>query len=344
MSEVHISYAMRNEEARQALLFFNNPADLMHWSMPLLELIMIGGALLALAHAWKRWRSESNPAYIYTWMATICYGLIIEIVSYNFVDNFWHGEFTVMLYYNHLPLYIMLLYPAVLYPTFLLVKSFQLPGGLWGRLQEACCMGFAAQMFYLPFDNMGPMLHWWIWDQAAPSLQPFWYSVPSTSYLWMMTLSMMFYLVARWLLWQRQPRSHLGWVGATLAVGLLTNIGSVALQTPVSILGQAYEQYFAAGVIVVTMMLVNASVYWFCPRGRGAALEKQLLLFPSAWLAFFVVLYCYYCGDILAAYSQGSSAWGTPAGNYGLVMLALSMIALVFLAPAARQVRPAIRT
>jgi len=336
VSNAHLSYAMRNEEARQSLLFLNDPTQLMHWTMPLLECLMISGALLALAHAWKQLRSEGSPAYLYTWLATVCYGLIIEILSYNFVDNFWHGEFTVMLYYNHLPLYIMLLYPAALYPTFLLVKSFDLPAGLWGRVQEACCMGFIAQMFYIPFDNLGPMLHWWVWDTEAPSLQPFWYSVPATSYLWMMTLSMSFYLVARWLLWGKTTRSALGWIGATVAVGLLTNVGSVAMQMPVTILGQSFGLHFAAGALVVLMMLFNALVYWFCPRREGQALETRLLLFPIAWLAFFVVLYSYFSGDILAAYTQGRSHLGTPPGNIGLVALALAMVALVFVAPAAR--------
>jgi len=341
MSNAHISYAMRNEEARQALVQLNNPAELMHWTMPLLEFIMIGGALLALIHAWQRWRSEANRAYLATWLAAVCYGLIVEIVAYNFVDNFWHGEFTVMLYYNHLPLYIMLLYPAALYPSFLLVKSFRLPEGRWGRLQEACCMGFAAQMFYIPFDNLGPMLHWWIWDQASISLQPFWYSVPSTSYLWMLTLSMSFYLAARWLLWDRSPGHPRGWLYATLAVGLLTNVGSIALQAPVSILGQVFEQYFLAGTVVMLMMLTNALVYWFCARRPGQALERELLIFPTTWFAFFVVLYAYYCGEILAAYSQGSSTLGTPPGNYALVALALVMVALVFVAPAVQNLRSA---
>ena len=123
MKSEHISYAMRNEQATQALFCLNNPAELMHWSMPILEALMIGGALLALLQALKNSKSERNPAYLFTWLATIFYGLIIEIVSYNFVDNFWHGEFTVILYYNHLPLYIMVLYPALLYPTFMLVRG-----------------------------------------------------------------------------------------------------------------------------------------------------------------------------------------------------------------------------
>lgn len=339
MSSAHISYAMRNEEARQSVLFLNDPTQLMHWSMPLLELLMISGALLALAHAWKKLRSEGRPAYLCTWLATICYGLIVEILSYNFVDNFWHGEFTVMLYYNHLPLYIMLLYPATLYPTFLLVKSFELPDGLWGRVQEACCMSFIAQMLYIPFDNLGPMLHWWIWDASAPSLQPFWHSVPATSYLWMLTLSFSFYLMARWLLWDKAPRSLLGWVSATLVAGLLTNVSSVALQLPVTILGQSLEMYFFAGALIALMMLFNALMYWFCPRRDSLALEPWLLLFPIAWLAFFAVLYSYFSGDIVAAHAFGISRLGTPPGNIGLVALALAMVALVFVAPAARNSR-----
>ncbi len=340
MSAGHVSHAMRNEEARQAIIWFNDPSELMHWSMPLIEALMICGAVLALLHAFRKARAEGDPAYLYTWLATIFYGLGIEILSYNFVDNFWHGEFTVMLYYNKLPLYIVALYPAVVYPAFMLVRRLGLADQPYGRLMEACCAGFAAQAFYAPFDNMGPLLHWWIWDVESVSLQPFWYSVPVTSYAWMMTLSMAFALVARALLWDRAPDRNWGplrWLLMSVAVGVLTNVGSILLQSPVSVLGQAFGAYFLAGVVAALMMFANAWVYWFRPRKKLAAPDKLLLLFPVLWVSFFAALYGYTTDLIFGAYAEGVSRLGTPAGNYTIVLIALAMIVAVFIAPAWRE-------
>jgi len=343
MTPEHISYAMRNEEARQSLVWINNPVELLHWSMPLLEILMIGGAIIAFVHALRSLAQKNEPAYLYTWLATIFYGLVVEILSYNFVDNFWHGEFTVMLYYNHLPLYIVALYPAVVYPTFLLVRGLGLTDKPLGRLREACCAAFAAQMFYIPFDNLGPLLQWWVWDVDSVSLQPFWYSVPSTSYLWMMTFSMAFAVTARWLLWERAVDKGYGWGGwllSAVAVGIVTNIVSVSLQSPLTLLTQVFSLYFIAGAITTVLMALNTWVYWFRPRCNEGVLDPLLIVFPAAWVSFFVALYSYYTAVIFRSYAEGLSPMGTPAGNYALAMFALVMVVIVYLAPcwgAARQ-------
>lgn len=337
MNTAHIAHAMRNEEARQAMIWFNNPFDLLHWSMPLVEGLMIAGACLSLLHAVRSARREHDPAYVWTWLATIFYGLIVELLSYNFVDNFWHGEFTVMLYYNHLPLYIAALYPAIVYPTFMLVRRMGLADAPCGRLREAACAAFAMQMFYVPFDNMGPMLHWWVWDSAAVSLQPFWYSVPSTSYLWASTLAMAFVVSARWLLWERaRSRGYgvIGWSLSALGVGLATNLLSVLLQSPFTVLSQGFGRYFLAGAGTAILICVNAWIYRFRPREAERPLDGWLRIFPLLWVSFFACLYLYQTDVIFATYVRGTSQLGTPAGNYGFAALGIVMVVLVYLTPA----------
>ena len=48
MSEAHISYAMRNEEARASFLSFNAPGELLDWSFIAIEMILVVGSMAIL--------------------------------------------------------------------------------------------------------------------------------------------------------------------------------------------------------------------------------------------------------------------------------------------------------
>jgi hypothetical protein len=78
MQEQHVSYAMHNAEALESLIWFNNPALLKHWTHPLIECIVITGALLGLVHALRCWRREGQLANLYTWLACVFYGIFMK--------------------------------------------------------------------------------------------------------------------------------------------------------------------------------------------------------------------------------------------------------------------------
>ncbi|MEO5652708.1 MAG: hypothetical protein ABIN79_02065, partial [Marmoricola sp.] len=46
---------------------FRNPADLYSATMPILELLVIGGAVFALVHAVRRLRRDSDPTNLALW-------------------------------------------------------------------------------------------------------------------------------------------------------------------------------------------------------------------------------------------------------------------------------------
>ena len=89
--------------------------------MPLLELVIIGGAVFALVHAVRRLRA-GDPINLALWFASLVYLFVTEPPlyfpewfgldeQYGFI--FAHNLFTVQFMWDRLPLYIVAFYPAI---------------------------------------------------------------------------------------------------------------------------------------------------------------------------------------------------------------------------------------
>ena len=173
MSNDHIAYAMNNSEATESLIYFNAPSDLLTPTHFGIESILIVGIFLSIIHAFRFDKTNgSNEARI-TLLNCFLYGLMMDILSYYTVENFWHGEFSVMFLYNRLPLYIAFFYPAFMYHAIMTIKRYD-----FTPVNEAIIIGFYAGLMYLIFDNTGPVLGWWIWDMQNPTTFPYIDSVP----------------------------------------------------------------------------------------------------------------------------------------------------------------------
>ena len=105
-----------------AIVSFRNPLHLSSGTMPFLELLIVGGAVFALLHAWRRWRRDGDPVNLTLWFASVFYLAAIEPPLYfpgwfgldkqvGFI--FSHNVFTVQFMYDRLPLYIVAFYPAL---------------------------------------------------------------------------------------------------------------------------------------------------------------------------------------------------------------------------------------
>src|SRR5687768_2087353 len=79
-----------------------------------LELVVLSCAVLTAVHAYRR-HMAGDRAASFAWLSVFFYGVFIEVISYNFFDNFTHGQFTVMFYHQKLPLYVTALYPTFIY-------------------------------------------------------------------------------------------------------------------------------------------------------------------------------------------------------------------------------------
>jgi len=105
-----------------AVIHVRNPLALTNWTLPVLEAMMVFGAVLALWWAVRRIRREGDPTNLVLWFGSVVYLLVTEIPLYfpqvfGIEDQlgvvFDHNVFTVQFLYERLPLYIVALYPAV---------------------------------------------------------------------------------------------------------------------------------------------------------------------------------------------------------------------------------------
>jgi hypothetical protein len=315
----HISYAMRNAEATHALVWLNPPSALRDWSYLAIEFIIVSGAILAIVHAVRHSRQHGNPSALLTLAACFTYGLLIDIASYYTVENFWHGEFSVMFLYNRLPLYIALFYPAFLYHAYMTLRRCG-----FSVLVEGVSVAFYGGLTYLIFDNLGPMLGWWIWDRADPTTLPYLNSVPVTSYHWFFLFTGTFAVLARVVCWD--------WVAAgkgrgTIAAGFLAlpfatcAIGAL-LFVPYNLFAYNGMLELAAALHATVFALAGLVfvLHYQCPQARR---DTLLMLFPLTYLVGHTYLYVAKFGLFFGVGADGLTREGLAAGNLPAACIAI---------------------
>ena len=327
-------------KALASFSYWNNPLGLKSWTMSAVELVLLGGAALALVHAVQALQAWNDPSFLCIWFAAIVYCVAIEIPIY-FPERFGgrpnsvvfiHNEFSAGFFYGRTPLYILALYPALLCLAYVLVEQAGIFGGTWGFLSGAICVAFVHHAFYQVFDHLGPQLNWWIWDYEAPTAHVKLRSVPQFSlFNFSFVGPLAFALLARLCLaWYVDGRSadptHEWnvWVlgGLTMGVGLLTTplIGLLGvnlryLQKSASpdenaVTRAVYACIAASGILALWMFGPGAA------DGRAADgfLGGYATAYGAAFLAAFAVLW----GASLAEYRNsvdGRTKRGTPIGS-----------------------------
>ncbi len=327
----HIAYAMRNTEATQSLIYFNSPSQLLDWSFLAIEFIIIGGALLGLLHAWRYKQSTGSSAALLTFLACFVYGLTIDILSYYTVENFWHGEFSVMFLYNKLPLYIACFYPAFIYHAYMTIRRYE-----FTPVVEAITVGFFASFMYLIFDNLGPMMGWWIWDRNDPTTWPYLSSVPLTSYHWFFTFTTAFAFINRYISWELPKRnpSRAKFISWHVSQPVLTILFGSLLFIPYNLFGQGMPPYdmlpwdkslhLAAFMHVVLFSLAGwlFLMQWRKPKQPR---DSLLMAFPFMFLVGHATMYVIKFESFFTAQSDGMID-GLAAGN--LMAITFSIIAI----------------
>lgn len=321
------------------IVSFTSPTDLYSWTQPVLELLIIGGALFALVHAVRRLRRESDPTNLALWFASLAYLAVTEPPLYfpewfgldkiyGFI--FAHNEFTVQFMYDRLPLYIVAFYPAISALAYEVVRSI----GVFARrgpLVGAVCVAFVAQVFYEIFDHLGPQLKWWAWNLDNEKVNhPMLASVPLNSMLLFASVSLAFmtYLVVRWVGPDTQgnrngaPRSGLAITGRTIAAGVLTPLGMLVAGIPSGLFGGDSPNITAqAWVLGVELGLVWVAGCWFLVRearqpaaAEAAPLNRFVAIFPAAFLVVHAALWLSSLPEFLDA-DDGITSAGTPTGS-----------------------------
>lgn len=159
------------------MITINDPTTL-PLSFLAIELGVLVWAALTLRHA-LRAHGRGDRAALLTWLTIMVYGVTMELVSYNYVDNFAHGQFTVMFYDRQLPLYITAVYPVLLYTGITLARRLGLR-----PVPEMFAAGLFIVMLDVPYDLTGPQAGWWRWFDTDPNIAHRWAGVPVTSFYW----------------------------------------------------------------------------------------------------------------------------------------------------------------
>jgi hypothetical protein len=252
------------------------------WSRPFvhlaLEVVVVTLGALTLVHA-MRARREANMLPLFTWLTIVVYGLVMEFVSYQFIDNFVHAQFSVMFYGRKLPLYITAVYAVLLYTGIATARRFHLP--LWAE-------GFAAGLLIVaidvPFDVVGPSLGWWRWSESDPLLAYRWCGVPVTSYYWHLAfggiLSFLTTAMARYL---HTPKQLLLAVPAALGTVVLGVVAFFPLHG-LAALGVPH------GAVVGGAFLLCLTVLLLAPKRTSVAPDVLLLTVAGSFYAFHVVV------------------------------------------------------
>lgn len=251
--------------------YLHNPFGLTDGLQPLIEVVMIGGAVLALLHALGVLRRERDATGLGVWLGAVVYVLVLEPPLYfpevyGIEDQvgvvFVHNEFTVGFLYDRMPLYILLLYPAMTYLAWTIVSRWGIARGR-SRLATAAitavCVGTVHHVLYEMFDMLGPQRRWWAWDTDVPTNGPRLGSVPLSSMVnFALVMPAAFAFVAVLLLGRRERTTARSVLLPAIGLGVLTPVVSAPGQLPATLLQVAPDLSDTISVVLMVALLVAA--------------------------------------------------------------------------------------
>ncbi|MDQ7802470.1 hypothetical protein Q5425_01915 [Amycolatopsis sp. A133] len=313
-----------------------------HWTMPLLEVLIVAGAVFALVHALRR-RREGDPVNLALWCASLVYLFVTEPPLYfpewfgldrlyGFI--FAHNRFTVQFMADRLPLYIVAFYPVISQLAYEVVRSL----GIFrrGALTGSVAVAFVCQVFYEVFDHLGPQLKWWAWNPGNTVVNhPALASVPMTSMVLFASVSMaaMTYLVVRL---TGGPVPRRGWplVLRTLLAGVLTPPAMAIAGIPSGLAGEhTTARAWILGAELALIWLAGAGIAGSALRSpRREPLSAFTRWYPAAYLGALAVFWIGALPAYFAAH-DGVTADGTPIGSglYALACFAAAGLLLIAL-------------
>lgn len=320
-----------------AFVHLRNPFGLSNWTLPVLELMMVAGAVLALLYSIRRLRRDGDPTNLALWFATVIYLFVVEIPLYfpnifGVEDKlgvvFAHNAFTVQFLFERLPLYIIALYPAVTTLAYEIVRSL----GVFrdrGIVVGAICVGFVHHCFYEVFDQLGPQLRWWAWNTDNPLNHPLFASVPLTSVFIFAALGpIVCTLLVKLLVGRKAERgtqfSVLSLTWRTVAAGALVPVGVGILSLPSSVFGGEHPNTTAQaialtiGLVIVAVIALPVLIrQWSRGRGSGATTAPPNEFVRAFGPVYLVVLGVLWASALPAYFgaTDGVTADGTPIGN-----------------------------
>jgi hypothetical protein len=330
-----------NPAALESFFYWNNPFTLKHWTMNIVELLMCAGAALGLLHALKIYKHTGNAINLCYWIMSIGFLFVTEVPLYfpTLVGadpnqlRFLHNEFTAGLVFDRMPIYIVALYPALMYPAYVLIARTGIFERKWGLLLGAVSVGFLHHCFYEIFDHYGPQFGWWVWNYttygATVASVPL-ASIYTFAFVGPMGLTLVTRLLVARYIRRRQAMSmpSNAWHLAGWCV-----IGSIAAFVPLVIFtpdlyyqiflgampAPAVEQIVSFSILAVAAFITLA-VNLKANTGSGQIASgrddwrRYPIIFLAAYLVIFAALWICAFPEYAAA-SNGTTVRGTPIGS-----------------------------
>ncbi|MFH5207927.1 hypothetical protein [Antrihabitans spumae] len=319
-----------------------NPAELAHWSMPILEILIIGGAVFAFVHALRRLRRDGDPTNLSLWFASLVYLFVIEPPLYfpgwfgleeQFGFIFAHNVFTVQFMFDRLPLYIVAIYPALSQLAYELVRVlgvFQRRGAFVG----AVCVAFVCQVFYEVFDQLGPQLKWWAWNLDNKVNHPLLASVPMNSIMVFASVSFgaITYLLVKLIgqpAWSGRHFRARSLLPRIVLVGALAPLAMPIASIPSALFGGDDPNTTAQAIVltieIVVLWVVGGTVLiraWLERRNDADSqpADAFVRIYPVVWLVVFALLWAGALPSFVGA-QGGTTTDGTPIGNAPYTLL-----------------------
>ncbi|WP_280497471.1 hypothetical protein [Nocardia asiatica] len=339
-------------EEAGGLVEVRNPFALENWTLPVLEVTIVLGAVLALCYAIVRLRRHADPTNLVLWFGATAYLFIIEPPLYfpaafgidAHVDTmFAHNLFTVEFLWGRLPLYIVAIYPfmaTLAFETVRILGVFR----RYGVLVGAACVGFVHHAFYEIFDHLGPQLRWWEWSIDNPINQPMFDSVPLPSVvvfaaLWPMSLAFCVQLFVGRHVDQGQAFSGAQLAWRTVVIGVLASLGTAVLPLPATVFGMGSTTVrgvlYAAELVVVTIIavLVLTRQWLWLRRGdpdTAPYTDDFVRGYSVVYLCVMAFLWVTALPDFFGAV-DGRTSEGDPIGNlwYTLACFAVAILCVI---------------
>lgn len=313
-------------DGADSFVTLRNPFALADWTMPVVEALMLLGAVLALWLAIRRLRRDADPTTLTLWLASTLCVLLVQPPMLG--TAFAHNVFAVELGYDHLPLYTVALHPAVITLAFDTVRA----AGVFerrGPVVGAVCVGFVNACFYEMYDHLGPQLRWWAWNDDDALNRPMMNSVPMSSAVILAmvgpaALAFLGYVLVGGPVARGRRLGAVAVTWRAAAIGMWAAAVIVGLGTAVPLLGgRPVLQTIAFGVVIAVFVVVSAPVLfgqWRRTRHEGGTEYPTSFVryYGALYLAVFAVLWISALPELAGAIG-GTTREGTPTGNFGYV-------------------------
>jgi hypothetical protein len=247
----------------------------------LLELVVLACTVLVFVHALREYR-RGDRRHLFQWLVITAYGLMMELIAFNFLHNYEHATFTVQLYHGKLPLYVSGLYGSFMYTGLKLAERLRVH-----PLIEALIAGFAMFLIDVPFDLAGVAVGWWHWLDVDPNLAYRWLGVPVTSYYWYLVFGAVAALECR-VLWRRlEKRSFV----IALPVALVAGFGVIFFGVLGFLPFHAIKALGVAdGTIVAVHITACAALTLFAAKQKPGRLPREIATVVALMVGFHLVL------------------------------------------------------